>query len=46
MPAEISAIQTSIGPSVDICGNAVSQVQVDSWRAAGKNVILSFGGKL
>lgn len=35
----------SIGPAVDVCGNAVSQAQVDAWRAAGKKVILSFGGK-
>ena len=34
----------SIGSPVPICGNQVRQDLVDSWRQAGKKVILSFGG--
>lgn len=35
--------ECNIGTSVPIC-NGGSQALVDSWRAAGKKVILSFGG--
>jgi len=35
--------QCTIEPTVPIC-NGGSQALVDSWRAAGKKVILSFGG--
>ena len=31
-------------PIVPICANSNNQALVDSWRAAGKKVILSFGG--
>jgi hypothetical protein len=30
--------------TVAVCNNAMSQNLVDQWRAAGKKVILSFGG--
>jgi len=34
----------TIGSPVPICNNQNNQALVDSWRAAGKKVILSFGG--
>jgi len=33
-----------IGSPVPVCNNQVNQPLVDSWRAQGKKVILSFGG--
>jgi hypothetical protein len=36
--------QCNLASSVPVCGNAVNQGLVDQWRAAGKKVILSFGG--
>lgn len=36
--------QCNISNMVPICENANNQELVDSWRAAGKKVILSFGG--
>merc|ERR1711933_178542 len=36
--------QCTIGSPVPICNNQNNQALVDSWRAAGKKVILSFGG--
>ncbi|KAL7533006.1 hypothetical protein ACHAXR_004990 [Thalassiosira sp. AJA248-18] len=36
--------QCNIASTVPICGNQNNQALVDSWRAAGKKVILSFGG--
>ena len=36
--------QCNIAPTVPICNNGNNQGLVDSWRAAGKKVILSFGG--
>jgi len=36
--------QCNINPTVPICDNVNNQDLVDSWRAAGKKVILSFGG--
>ena len=35
--------QCNIAPTVPICNNGNNQALVDSWRAAGKKVILSFG---
>ncbi|KAL7466210.1 hypothetical protein ACHAXS_006500 [Conticribra weissflogii] len=36
--------QCSIDTSVPVCNNQINQELVDSWRAQGKKVILSFGG--
>ena len=36
--------QCNIASSVPICNNMNNQALVDTWRAAGKKVILSFGG--
>ena len=36
--------QCNLALTVPVCGNAVNQGLVDQWRAAGKKVILSFGG--
>ena len=36
--------QCNVASTVPICNNANNQALVDSWRAAGKKVILSFGG--
>ena len=36
--------QCNIANTVPICNNQNNQALVDSWRAAGKKVILSFGG--
>ena len=36
--------QCNIASSVPICNNMNDQALVDTWRAAGKKVILSFGG--
>jgi GH18 family chitinase len=36
--------QCSIQSSVPVCNNGVNQALVDQWRAAGKKIILSFGG--
>ena len=36
--------QCNVGSTVPVCANAVNQGLVDQWRAAGKKVILSFGG--
>jgi GH18 family chitinase len=36
--------QCNVGPAVPVCNNAVNQGLVNQWRAAGKKVILSFGG--
>lgn len=35
----------NIGGVVPVCNNNVNQAVVDGWRAAGKKVILSFGGE-
>lgn len=37
-------MECEVAPTVPICNNANNQELVDSWRAAGKKVILSFGG--
>jgi len=37
--------QCNIASSVSICNNMNDQALVDTWRAAGKKVILSFGGR-
>ena len=37
-------VQCNIADTVPICNNQNNQALVDSWRAAGKKVILSFGG--
>ena len=36
--------QCNIASTVPICNNQNNQVYVNTWRAAGKKVILSFGG--
>ena len=36
--------QCTVASSVPICDNVNNQPLVDTWRAAGKKVILSFGG--
>jgi hypothetical protein len=36
--------QCTVASAVPICDNANNQPLVDTWRAAGKKVILSFGG--
>jgi hypothetical protein len=36
--------QCNIAPTVPICMNSNNQGLVDQWRAAGKKVIVSFGG--
>merc|ERR1719253_2317133 len=36
--------QCNIASTVPICNNMNNQQLVDTWRAAGKKVILSFGG--
>ena len=36
--------QCTVASPVPICDNANNQPLVDTWRAAGKKVILSFGG--
>jgi hypothetical protein len=37
-------VQCNVAPALAICNNANNQGLVDNLRAAGKKVILSFGG--